>query len=802
MKLNVCLLLFFILIISCQDEIINDKTEYDSIYISYTVAVENGRTKGTPITSADDSLFTDFGIFCYSTSTDFDSAEDISYFFSPNKKVEKQNNSWPFDTLYYWPSSGYLSFFTYAPYDCEGVEISYASDKVPSLTYTLPADVTLQSDLMIATARKNMFREVVPVTFSHALACIGVNVSGPGVSIDSIGIKGVSVTGSISLDYDGDSVIWTNVGTPTSDFYKLGLIDDAEATESSDTVMASDGYLMMIPQQLSDSAKLIIQFAGMDAKEILLRNTSISEWKAGNMYYYNLKEGTYDFDVVIDTTSCNYYGGEFSLEIKSIYTPQSGSARDIGWSYEIVSSSSSDSSWVNGISELVNDTTGGEVSKKLWAQVAPYTTQSVIDSTLRDTDVISKDNIKDLSFFSGSYTTANCYVVNGPGWYKFPCWVMGNALLEASSSAYGINNSSCFPTSPPLFQTYSGATISDTSSLKIDTSGATAEVLWQDAPKLVNDISLSDDNKYIEFYVSPETIRQGNAVIAIKSDETIMWSWHIWVTTWSDSSSNPVLENDIIERYEMMENNIGHCSKADYDYAERSITIRFKQNQSNIEKEITITQKGETISYGPNSPYYQWGRKDPMLPSNGNGANKTYFGSSGPKTESDIVLFVPIDFTTETTTSGVSLATAIQNPQIFYCSSGSWADTFYETLWEIPSYEKSIYDPSPYYFQAPYYDFISLLNGDMRSWTTAPYPGYIYFVDEGTAILRAAGKRSNTTGNIIDENTNGYYWSSSYDSNTNNDYYVITFSSATSEVFYSISSNGMSICSIYYYREL
>ena len=72
----------------------------------------------------------------------------------------------------------------------------------------------------------------------------------------------------------------------------MGLVDDCEATERRETVWASDEYLRKIPQQLSERAKLIIQFAGMDAKEILLRNTTITKWKARNRYLYHVKEGT------------------------------------------------------------------------------------------------------------------------------------------------------------------------------------------------------------------------------------------------------------------------------------------------------------------------------------------------------------------------------------------------------------------------------------------------------------------------------------------------------------------------------
>ena len=755
---------------SCKDELVTPVQK--ETFISFNVSIDNSITKGLPIDSAMAPTFTEFGIFAYETTGTFDEENvPFSFYYDDqfnNKAVTREeNNKWVLDRIYYWPQSGYISFFAYAPYttdETNGLTLNITSGEIPTITYKVPAQVAVQPDLMVAIPQKNIFRETVNIRFAHALAAVGVNVSGPDVKIDSIWISGISVEGTLAINYNGDSPQWSDLGNAVNEDFLIGLKNNVYATEDGDsTVMASDGYLMMIPQTLGDDAKMMIKFQNMDIKTISLKTSKITEWQAGQKYIYYLNEGSYDFSVTPDSAVCTYLGDNFNFNITSTYTPKNGTANDMPWSVYTISDN--DTVWIDSLA----GNGGVDLSKLISIGIAPYTvtSSSSLDKELVDSSAnVTFTYTTDLSFytsdnssdFNNLYTSANCYMVNKAGNYKFPCWVMGNGLLKTDSSTKGIpNNENCFPSEGELYVNYNGSNINSVNDLIINTAGATAELLWQDAPGLITDVGLSDDNGYITFTVPKVSIRMGNALIAIKdASGTIMWSWHIWVTPWKLElfESN---ENEIV----YFNHNIGQCYKSDYSYEKREYNLVFRQNESNIEQSIIITQVADSVSQGYNSPYYQWGRKDIMLSADGMGGEKSCFG--------------PSPFTISSTSGSVSLQTAIKNPNVFYKSSDSWLDSDTIHLWYVKKdtiEHKSIYDPSPIGFRVPNKTIFGKLHRN-QGWTVQDNFGIYYFQYQSTSssqmmllMLMACGSRAASTGVITGNGTEGNYWSATFDTNS------------------------------------
>ena len=141
--------------------------------------------------------------------------------------------------------------------------------------------------------------------------------------------------------------------------------------------------------------------------------------------------------------------------------------------------------------------------------------------------------------------TANCYLIQQAGDYKFKS-VIGNT----------------------------DATVGNVK---------TVEVLWEsfgtDEMPNVGDLiaSASYKNGYIRFS-TPETFRDGNAVIAAKNSKgTILWSWHIWCA--EEGFKGQVYYNDAGT---MMDRNLGATSATPGDVGALGLM-------------------------------YQWGRKDPFM---------------------------------------------------------------------------------------------------------------------------------------------------------------------------------------------
>lgn len=256
----------------------------------------------------------------------------------------------------------------------------------------------------------------------------------------------------------------------------------------------------------------------------------------------------------------------------------------------------------------------------------------------------------------GNMNTANCYVVSAPGYYKFPC-VYGNAILNGqdNKSAYdpygsGAPLASVWSshasqadvymtehfrnaldeaiTSPYIFNDFSTLTNYD------------AVVVWQDTDEDDEIIKYGEDdlkvvgsgsNAYIQFYIDPANIKQGNIVIALRGQansntKRILWSWHIWV---SERNLTPVSSR------EFMPVNLGWVDLTDAAVDKYTDRINYyKVVQDPQETGVTgdtedfwIKQIGDIEQIKSNvggNPFYQWGRKDPITPQSAKRTSNTY----------------------------------------------------------------------------------------------------------------------------------------------------------------------------------
>ena len=355
--------------------------------------------------------------------------------------------------------------------------------------------------------------------------------------------------------------------------------------------------------------------------------------------------------------------------------------------------------------------------------------------TARPTTVLNPHNdlLQKASAVSGVYDlstkggtaamrTANCYVINAPGAYSLPL-VYGNAIDYLKNPADGSNTSAYTSAASgsyvlKTFVNHLDAPITDPYIYRNE--GCTpkdAVLVWQDEQNLVTNVALAADGQTLTFDVSQATIRQGNAVVAVRDGEgRIMWSWHIWVTDFVpglpptveeryDRLATPrdkVITNNQDVQYTVMGSSIGWCD-SDITFQEaRSATVRFTQTGTGLMQmlEIRQLQSIAQMSVG-NNTYFQFGRKDPMPAGITVGyqsyADKSCYSDSYPCNAS--------------APAPVSIGTAIQNPHVHYYVEGNayWYSTRYSNLWSADNVKmaynyvtpsddaavKTIYDPSP-----------------------------------------------------------------------------------------------------------
>lgn len=205
--------------------------------------------------------------------------------------------------------------------------------------------------------------------------------------------------------------------------------------------------------------------------------------------------------------------------------------------------------------------------------------------------------------------TANCYIVPKSGEYAFYALTKGNSTLP----------------------------VGDVS---------TVEVLWEtrntidkvSVGQIISDVKF--DNGYIYFEASG---LRGNALIAVKDvTDTIIWSWHIWVTNYDPDENNCTYLSGAV----MMDRNLG-----------------------------ALNCGADPESFGF---LYQWGRKDPLL---GSADGSTTFATTAPVVKKQqVTVSNPVEY---------SFANPINLVDNLFNDSSAWGRT------------KTMYDPCPPGWRVP-----------------------------------------------------------------------------------------------------
>jgi hypothetical protein len=345
--------------------------------------------------------------------------------------------------------------------------------------------------------------------------------------------------------------------------------------------------------------------------------------------------------------------------------------------------------------------------------------------------------------------TANCYVISHEGYYEFPL-VYGCAIMNGETNASAYTQATGTYTSPfynylneqitiPFIEEDTGIDAVSGQSVLIDTSDF-----------IIDDIYLTNRElcKYLRFHVSSIPSLGGNATIAIKDGNgQIMWSWHIWsypfeLSTFAHTNTNS-------KTYNFLDVSLGWV------------------------KDAADSKKGT-------SPYYQWGRKDPMLRNSASAAVGSF----------------------NITSTASSLAATIQNPNVFntyedthynWWQNGDTPVDFYN-YWDASQIStgnsdknivKTVYDPCPVGFNIPCGNaFLGFSTSNGGTWDN----GWTW---DGN-FFQAAGNRYSGSGGMNGIGSNGNYWLAS-SSSQNNAYYLYFNSEGVSPQYNNSRAYGFSV---------
>ena len=696
------------------------EAEGRTLYLHTTVTdgIEGGRlgkdeplTRATPV--SDMSTYGSFSVFAaFYQGAWSPVSQNLNFMY--NVPVSLSGSVWSPQPDYYWPGSGYnVRFYAYAPIDAEFAPKQHAFANDFYIQYEVPTDVSKQKDLLIAKSAEyaGNHGSIVPLEFKHVLTAVRFvvgddmkagtvnkvrlrNITSGGVYYPETGYVGKLVGPGIVKDFEQELNKVTD-GTP-----------GASITEPFQT-------FMLPPQGFTDDNSVIeIVFTDDEGEHTLSASLKDQMWNSGTTVTYKISTSSINWDYHLDVTGpseYSYAGGADVYKVISYRENSKGVKEAIPWTAEF--STDNGLSWSADKPDWLTDFTtsgpGGSASQSFNATVGAQAGIEVNSHTATLRAAAPKGSAGqpyNLSNSTGNTrveNTANCYVVGAPGYYSFPL-VYGNAIKNGATntSAYTTANSGSNILS--TFINHTGNGITDPYIAKnASCIPAKAELVWQDALSLVSDIKYNSDinGGNISFKVDKSSIRQGNAVIAVKdAKDQILWSWHIWVTD-EDIDKTIEVTNHQGKQYRFMPIFLGWCDVYTKTYAERSCKVKFTAGGKS--QEITIKQTSISITTS-NHPYYQWGRKDPFLPSNGLAdANKTWYDKAGNASTDNPA-------TENLSTGATCIKNYILKPNVMQSSHNG--DGLYQNLWSADNnvytandnlVVKTIYDPSPVGFKLP-----------------------------------------------------------------------------------------------------
>jgi len=369
--------------------------------------------------------------------------------------------------------------------------------------------------------------------------------------------------------------------------------------------------------------------------------------------------------------------------------------------------------------------------------------------------------------------SANCYLISAPGHYCLPL-VYGNSYKN--NIVNGNSYRSTQPASTPyLLKTFKDHRDMDMAGARISAQLGTylngASIVWMDQPNLIRSSSLSVVNSiptnlgsmdFLEFEVKKEDIHNGNAVIAVKLGNTIVWSWHLWFIH-DDALNTVTCTNFQGHEYKFTQENLGWkyttLSGSTYS-APRKVRVKVEQTVANggVKQSayITITQNPGNSARQGYSTLYQFGRKDAFP-----GTDTTPDGSFTPNGGDNM-----------------SIQNGIRHPETFYTYGSTWYSGYNQyNLWSMDNTVtgfndnaviKTIYDPCPAGFHMPAsYAFTGFTkngqNGGTMNVSGAWDWGWNFnnkiASPDATVYFPASGYRSRNDGSLGFVGYGGYYWS-------------------------------------------
>lgn len=226
--------------------------------------------------------------------------------FYRQTELSKVSGMWDYSPRMFWPNGRNLSFLAYAiesdiAYAAasgeEGVYIKTGSTtEAPTIEYIVPTTVENQPDLIVAALLNPAKANNITLPMKHALSCVSFCATSPDPTsmVKSITLGEVYRSGALALD--SEHIVWTNLSDKGVTVLNPGIKNDEplrdDPSANYNYLMKANGFLMMIPQTLTDATIDVVYWKGTEGTEKTITYTlpTAIEWEPGLKYIYSFDE--------------------------------------------------------------------------------------------------------------------------------------------------------------------------------------------------------------------------------------------------------------------------------------------------------------------------------------------------------------------------------------------------------------------------------------------------------------------------------------------------------------------------------
>lgn len=512
--------------------------------------------------------------------------------------------------------------------------------------------------------------------------------------------------------------LWTVDENQKAD-YVMNMSDGNWIGGASDPKVADDAHiLMLMPQWLPKDAEIVAKVDGKDYTGPIAGH----RWLPGRMVTYRIKKAklpdTYEFVIENELGDLSDVSSGNGVNVKLYVTPAGGSAADrrqldqYAWEVDGIyktktaAAAGDHTQFMPAGWRVKQDGNGLAVTAPDKAAYQNMTSEQLIKQGVgtdgsgsrgSDTKAWNLSNPSGADLIAES---ANTYIINDPGTYRIPL-VAGNGVVNGTPNANAY--------SPSNFRDYKGKAIVSPYLHKTSTEAGTptsATVLWSEiaaltqadmAPSVTATGDGADKVYWLEFKIPQDKIAPGCVALAVKDGTgLVMWSWTLWITDYEPGAGDvrctynrsfagiPVVVTEGEGQATFMPRNLGWTVSGNLSGGREKTWAYVRLRVVDAPDNVCVvavrrpSSPATKLPYEGHGPYYQWGRKDALIPGK---------------------------YSVVSSTAAVGLETLIQNPASFFkhdAVAGSLRGSGSYFLWnqagtaeDDPAPVKTIYDPCP-----------------------------------------------------------------------------------------------------------